>query len=98
MFDILKWAEGMWMLKDSNDGLRIRGLGEAGNRHYCDEDQIFAVRIGNEVLVSGTEGDIIIDANVRIKGFILEHLGDGRPLYAVMEEDVIYNYALLPDE
>ena len=92
---ILKWTEMMWRLYGSDPMHPGTGmyLGEAGNPSY--RTQVSAIRYDDKVLVSfGTRAkdNNIIPANTVVKGFMSEQ--DGRTLKDIMDEGVIYDYAL----
>lgn len=87
----LKWTEMMWLLEGPGP-FEERYLGEAGNPF--NGDQVTAVRYGSEVLVATGRRNEVIPASTIVKGFGSGK--DGRALRELMEEGVVYSYALTP--
>ncbi len=89
----LWFSEIMWGLVDTDRP--VVGdvyLGEAGNPSRHPSDWVQAVRLGDEVLVAGTNRDFVIPDSVVLDGFLMGR--DGRTLRDVMEEGVVYNHCL----
>jgi hypothetical protein len=101
MAQYVSWSEGMWLLKNNDDSWKQVYLGEAGNYAYPETCQIFAVRMGDSVLVTckgitkRSEQDHIISADCTVKGFA--EAKNGKTLRELMAEEVLYNYFLEPD-
>lgn len=95
---IVKWSEMAWWLVQ--DGEMPMYLGEAGNSSYHTEDQISAMRIGEDVLIQfprhreKAKKCQIVPASFLIKGFGEDK--DGKTFAELMVEGVHYNYALNP--
>lgn len=90
----LKWSEMAWWLVDT-EKLSPEYFGEAGNQSYAMALQVYALRDGSEILVANRECNApIISASLTVKGF--GHDKDGKTLAEIMQEDVVYNYALQP--
>lgn len=87
----LKWTEMMWLL-EGDSPFEEHYLGEAGNPF--NGDQVTAVRYGGEVLVASGRRNEVIPASAVVKGFGPDK--DGRTLEDLMEEGVVYSYALTP--
>jgi len=86
---VLKWSEmGWWFI--AGPGASLQYLGEAGNPR-C-RSQVEAVRYGNEVLVSFGRENRVIPAGAAVEGFP----GKRGTLAELLDEGVVYNYALCP--
>jgi len=93
----LKFSEMMWVFKtDREEALGYCGtsLGEAGNPSYGEDAQVQAMRLDDEVIVTGTRGTHIIPADCPVTGFGDEK--DGKTLRQIMTNEVMCNHFLAP--
>ena len=90
---IIIWAETRWVAMSRKNFPGIY-LGEAGNT--SNPAWAYALRKGNKVEVrSGKKLRFVFDAeNTVVSGFGPDK--DGRPLSVLMQEGIVYNYALMP--